>query len=325
MQRAGTTTLTDKTVENLMRGEFMRPTSESRMSGIIKEFIERTGNDALKMEVCACCAREQEAYKFSKIHIDHIPNSTLLKPIFPHPMHDLFDGVLLEPRGLDQDTQKANLCENCYLDLEQNQLPALALANNMWIGQVPDCLASLTLVERLLIAKHFPTAYIVKLFPKQAGASHWDGSQLYSGLKGTVCTYPLDPKLVQSMVEGNLLPAPPTILSATVAVTFITPTGKTEFTFPKALYARRHKVREALRWLKENNPLYKDIIISEERLRLIPEDDVPVEIRATTKHSTDIDSVIREHEGYVPSDATEEMNGQTNPFSRLPILNDVTL
>ena len=37
-------------------------------------------------------------------------------------------------------------------------------------------------------------------------------------------------------------------------------------------------------------PLYKDIIISEERLQMIPEDGVPIEIQATTKHSTDIDS-----------------------------------
>jgi hypothetical protein len=311
LRQTGITKTTDERVENLMQSDFMQPTSESKMNSIISEFIERTGNDALKTEVCACCAREQEAYKTSKIRIDHIPNATLLKPPIPHPMHDLFNGILLEPHGINQDTQKANLCEDCYLDLDRNRVPALALANNMWIGQVPDCLASLTLVERLLIAKHFPTAYIVKLYPKQAGSSHWDSSQLYSGFKGTVSTYPLDPSLVQSMVDGNLLPAPPTILSATVAVTFITPTGKHEFALPKALYARRHKIREALQWLKENNPLYKDIIISEDRLQLIPEDDVPVEIRATTKHSTDIDTVIREHEGYVPLDATEETNGQT--------------
>jgi hypothetical protein len=182
----------------------------------------------------------------------------------------------------------------------------------MWIGEQPECLRSLTLVERLLIAKHLPTAYVVKLYPKQAGAAHWDSSQLYSGFKGCVSTYALDPKQVQSMVDGRLFPSPPFVLSATVAVTFITPAGKRAFSFPKALYARRRKIREALQWLNTNNPLYKDIIISEERLELIPEDGVPDEIWSTTRHSTDISSVIREHEEYVPSDATEDTNGQSN-------------
>jgi hypothetical protein len=282
------------------------------MNGIVKEFIDRTGNEALKTHVCACCALETESFKTSKVNIQHIPNSKLLVPTVPHSKHDLFNNLLLEPQGVDQVTNVVNLCDDCFLDLERNRLPAFSLANNMWIGEQPECLRSLTLVERLLIAKHLPTAYVVKLYPKQAGAAHWDSSQLYSGFKGCVSTYALDPKQVQSMVDGNLLPSPPIILSATVAVTFVTPTGKHEFCFPKALYARRSKIREALEWLKANNALYKDIVISEERLEQIPEDDVPDEIWSTARHSSDIESVIREHEGYVPSDAMEESDGWFN-------------
>lgn len=290
----------------------MQPVCPTTMKGIVKEFIDRTGNDALKMCVCACCALETEASKISKIHIDHIPNRNKLAPMEPHPQHVLFDNLLLDSHGVDQATKTVNLCDNCYLDLERDKLPSFALANNMWIGEQPECLRSLTLVERLLIAKHLPTAYVVKLYPKQAGAAHWDSTQLYSGFKGCVSTYALDPKQVQSMVDGNLFPSPPIVLSATVAVTFITPAGKREFSFPKVLYARRRKIREALQWLKANNPLYRDIIISEERLELIPEDGVPDEIWSTTRHSTDISSVIREHEQYVPSDAADDTNGQSN-------------
>ena len=221
-----------------MHSEFMQSPLPSSMNNVIKEFIVRTGNEALKTYICACCALEMESSKITKIHIDHIPNSTLLIPSVHHAQHDLFDKLLLERKGIDQVTKVANLCYDCHLELERNRLPAFALANNMWISAIPDCLESLTLVKRLLIAKYFPTAYIVKLFPKQAGGTHWDSSQLYSGFKGCVSTYALDPKLVQSMIDGQLFPAPPIILSATVAVTFITPSGKPEFTFPKALYAR---------------------------------------------------------------------------------------
>jgi hypothetical protein len=163
----------------------------------------------------------------------------------------------------------------------------------MWIGRVPECLQILTLAERLLIAKFFPTAYIVKLYPKLTGAAHWDHSQLYSGLKGSVSTYALDPNLVNSMIDGKILPAPPIILSATIAVTFITPSGKPEFLLPKMLHVRRNIVREALLWLKAHNPLYNDIIISEERLQGLLENGIPNEIICTAKCSTDMESVVR--------------------------------
>jgi len=174
---------------------------------------------------------------------------------------------------------------------------------------VPECLEVLTLVEHILIAKYLPTAYIIKLYPKQAGSAHWDKSQLYSGLKGCVSTYALDPNLVSSMLDGNLLPSPPTILASTVAVTFISPSGKQENSLPNVLRVRRNRVREALHWLKANNPLYRDIVISEERLGLLPEDDIPQEIQTMTKISTDIDAVIKEHEGYVPSQENETGSG----------------
>ena len=192
----------------------------SSMEDIVKEFARRTGNDALSTKVCACCALEVEACKTWNITLDDIPNHTLLIPTTPHPKHKIFHGMLLKPCGIDGEVSRANLCHKCYKSLERNQLPSLSLTNNLWIGPVPDCLKSLTLAERLLIAKYLPTAYVVKLYPKQAGAAHWDPSQLYSGLKGSVSTYTLDPNLIASMVDSKVLPSPPTILSAAVAVTF---------------------------------------------------------------------------------------------------------
>ena len=224
-------------VEKLMQSEFMKAPESSTMNNVIQEFINRTGNEAMKTSICACCTLETDGSKISRILIEHIPNSTLLIPSNPHPHHCLFNNLLLERRGIDEVTNTANLCDDCYIELERDRLPAFALANNMWIGEVPDCLETLTLVERLLIVKYFPTAYVVKLFPKQGG-THWDRTHLYSSFKGCVSTYLLDPKQVQSLVDGKLLPVSPVVLSATVAVTFITPSGKHEFAYPKTLYAR---------------------------------------------------------------------------------------
>jgi hypothetical protein len=42
---------------------------------------------------------------------------------------------------------------------------------------------------------------------------------------------------------------------------------------------------------------------------VLPEDGIPVEILSVARHSNDIDSVIHEHEGYVPSEDMEDMEG----------------
>jgi hypothetical protein len=58
---------------------------------------------------------------------------------------------------------------------------------------------------------------------------------------------------------------------------------------------------DALRWLKANNPkYYGEINISEEQANLLPEDDVPEELLAIIRQSTDRGLVDQEADGYVP-------------------------
>jgi len=178
---------------------------------------------------------------------------------------------------------------------------------------VPVELSVLTLAEHLLISMYFLMAYVFKLYPKQVGSASWNPDQLYDGMKGNVSTYPLDPQLVAGMLDGKLFPAPPEILCCTIAVTFITPSGQRMKTLPSELCVRRAKVYEALCWLKKNNPVYADIIISNERLHHLLEDDIPMQIVYNVRESNDIDAVIREHEGYVPVDvADDEVQGTGN-------------
>src|SRR5882762_4091806 len=87
---------------------------------------------------------------------------------------------------------QGDACHDCLRALRNNQTPALSLANGMWIGDVPPELAILTLPEKVLVAKYFPAAYIVKLFPEQKGASHWSSSGKNSGIQGNVAMYRLN-------------------------------------------------------------------------------------------------------------------------------------
>jgi len=299
----------EQTAHGPLTSSFMVAPSEETLKRVVKEFIDATGNDALKMVACASCAREFYASKTTCFKIEDIPNRDRLKPTNPHPKHDIFDGILLYPKGIDPRGQ-ANICNECNAALNKNKLPRYSLANGMWVGSVPSQLKNLTLPERMMIGKHFPSAYIIKLYPKKRGATAWDKDQMHRALKGNVSTYKMDPTQMASMIDGQDMPHHATILSATIGVTFIGPKGGTEGTMPSMFRVRRWKVREALVWLKENNPLYADINISEERLMELPEDGIPEELSMTAKFSDDVSAVDRERESYVPDQDDDDFNGE---------------
>ncbi|KAI6120913.1 hypothetical protein EDD16DRAFT_1518596 [Pisolithus croceorrhizus] len=69
---------------------------------------------------------------------------------------------------------------------------------------------------------------------------------------------------------------------------------------------RREAVRDALVWLRSNNPKYYGCIqISEEHLAYLPMDDVPIEIVSVIRQSDDTGIIDQEAEGYVPQDDDE--------------------
>src|SRR5882762_8731438 len=167
----------------------------------------------------------------------------------------------------------------------------------MWIGEVPFELAVLSLPEQMLIARHFPAALIVKMYPRQKGAK-----SINSGLQGNVSTYRLDTCEITNMVADNVFPRPTRILASTIGVTFVGPKNLPEKSLPGFLHVRKHRVRDALIWLRKKNPLYANITIAEERLQELMEDGIPDEILAAMRYSDDVDELEQECAGYVPED-----------------------
>lgn len=172
----------------------------------------------------------------------------------------------------------------------------------MWIGDVPLVLRVLTLPERILVARFFPAAYIVKLYPKKKGARAWPTSGLHSGLRGNVSTYRLNTDDIVRMTDSQVMPPSSSILAATIGVTFVGPRNLPQKTMPGFLRVNRQRVHDALSWLKKNNPIYRDVIISTARLNELPINDVPQEIVALAKHSDDVAQLAEEQDGYVPDD-----------------------
>jgi hypothetical protein len=278
---------------------FFKAQSSTIVQRCIGNFIKRTSNKVLAQATCVSCARQLSTCNIHSMVITEIPNVCLLSPSESHPKHQLIDGLLPHHPAITAKSSgnEATVCDECIRNLKKGRIPCLALANNMWIGEVPFELTVLTLPEWVLIARNFPSANIMKLFPLTKGMD-----STYCGLRGNVSSYHLDMYEIADMVQGNIMPNPSQILPSTIGVTIIGPKNVRERTMPGFLWVRRHRVRAALVWLQDNNPLYADIIISKDRLRDIAVNGVPEEILQSTRYSDNIEELECERGGYVPED-----------------------
>ncbi|KAH9041352.1 hypothetical protein EDB85DRAFT_1922716 [Lactarius pseudohatsudake] len=189
-------------------GSFLRPVSENVRRERISKFIDATGNAATKTSICAVCAGRFFDSDISALKLCELQTDNILLPSKSHPSHVLTHGMLLHqnPDCFHNDANgihSANVCFSCASHVHRNKTPPLSLANGMWVGAVPGELDILPLPERILVGRHFPAAYIVKLYPKKRGANSWCSKNLQSGLRGNVSTYRLNTEDIASMTDAQ--------------------------------------------------------------------------------------------------------------------------
>lgn len=288
------------------------PTADE-VKACYRRFHEATSNAAVEMVVCGVCSREVGIQNdgIRIVRLQDLPNPHRLVPHQSHPAHCLFNGKILEPAGIHgtmHDVQKINVCRQCWTSLENTKSdlpPALSLANNMWIGPVPDVLSSLTFPEQLLISHLYPRVYVFKLYPKKGFGG--DPFKLQKGMRGTVSTFELDMQGITSMLEGNLMPRPAELLASVISVTYIGLGHLPKHWLRHLFRVRRWHVFSALQWLKDNNPkYYGNIAIDHGRLASLPEDDIPVELLSIVRQSTDVQVIDQENAGYAPAHGEDE-------------------
>lgn len=287
----------------------------------MREFLEATGDDAVKRDVCVVCARELWHSEGQEMPIDELPSNLLLprSDIQPY-KQDIIDGKLLlsshvrrrsqERKGEESKCERFGwVCNMCRASMERGKRPPLSLSNELWIGDPPEELRDLTFTEEILIARAHPRCYVFKMFPRmnRYGVAR---ESLQRGMRGNVTSYHANVDSIADMVEGNIMPRPMSVLPHLIAVCFIG-IGKLPKDWIKKTFAvRRDKLRRALLWLKENNRFYEDVQISEQRLQTIPEDGVPKEIEKTIREINNLDDVEKERAGYVPEDDFESTERQ---------------
>ncbi len=299
--------------------KFLDLPSADEVKECYRRFHQATSNEAVATSVCGVCGREscnlEGGDSNISVDISELPNSHRLQPHEPHPAHFLIDGKLFDPKGViltEGAAPQVRICKECIGDLKKaiDRPPRFALANNLWIGEIPIELKRLTFPEQLLIAHLYPRVYVFKLFPKRQGAVA-DESQLQRAMRGNVTTYAFDQESIANMLSGKLLPRPVEVLASVISVTYIGRGALPKNWLKSTFRVRRQFVREALNWLRINNPkYYGGIEISDSRIEVLPEDDVPDEIMSIVRQSTDIGVLSQENDNYVPQDGEFSTNMQ---------------
>ena len=142
---------------------------------------------------------------------------------------------------------KAGVCNRCTID--KNSVKMFSNENRMDPGVVPPELDGLTVVEQQLICKIAPAIQLHML--KHGGVA----------AKGHCVTF------AQAINQpAQIFPR----LPQEIDIIKMRRRGRNDTS--KDFKVRRYKVQNALLWLQENNPVFKDIIISDERLSQLPRD-----------------------------------------------------
>ena len=175
------------------------------------------------------------------------------------------------------------ICKNCTKCLKKGEIPKNALANGIWLGEIPEELKGLKFAEKMLIARiqHSTCLTIVR-------------NGAYKMTSNAITFQNPTPKIY------NRLPPPREDLDQVLACIFTGPAAPTEEDFERCpLLVRRKKVTAALEWLKLNHRDYYDLEIAYDILKTYPENNIPVVVdyrRAKTNRLPEATSVHDDHE-----------------------------
>ena len=237
------------------------PPSTELCQNIISDFCADTSPEVFEEVGCAVCGKltpicEMEELSavenISSLKVDGVTRKARLQS--SDPFREL-RGPILAP-GCNK------VCPICIDSLENKKMPTLALANGLWVGQIPDELNDLTYAEQLLIARVRHNRCIVQvssgMFKMRANAISFSNPM---------------PKIY------NVLPPPIEEMDEVLAFIYTGPCKPTKEDFKRTpLLVRCLKVSKALHWLKLNHIDYYDCEISDKNLASYPEEGPPVDV-----------------------------------------------
>ena len=166
-------------------------------------------------------------------------------------------GVFSDINGLH-----IHLCISCYNSLKYKKLSLLALANSLWLEDIPSKLKELNIVKKLLVAYYYYNICVIKV------------SQGLRKLAENVILF------FQPVTKFNIiLLALKKEIDNCLLVLFTGPLPPTNANLKcTPLLVQRYIVQMALTQLRDNYSDYKDLIILEENLQTYNNNEVSVAV-----------------------------------------------
>lgn len=188
----------------------------------------------------------------------------------------------------------------------RHQLPALALANHLVLGNVPPKLQGLNSIEESMIARCRAKSWIIQLNTEEKEKRNEDREAVsmqttQRGLKGHVIIHLQDPTPLLDL----LLPPVEEICTPICFILIGSKQPTKEWLREQAtpLVVCREKVQTALCWLIANNPHYRNVRLDSAALDAYPENDiVPIHIEMMNPVREVEDSLTGSYDPTVSSD-----------------------
>ncbi|KAJ6476087.1 hypothetical protein C8R45DRAFT_834277 [Mycena sanguinolenta] len=147
------------------------------------------------------------------------------------------------------------MCVKCEGSLRRHTIPAHALVNHLWIGEVPWQLRNLKIAEQMLIAKVRHNRCVMRVASGR-------GKMMANAIM-------FQSPIIQVYKKLPLLKAE---IAQVLAFIFMGSAKPREEDFAcTPMLVRRAHVKAALDWSKLNHPDYSDLDISEDNLNALPE------------------------------------------------------
>lgn len=173
---------------------------------------------------------------------------------------------------------------------------------------MPKELQGLTIPEQRLIAIYRHNSCVVKLYsPFHSAAT------AQSALRGNCISFPQDVVNV-----AKTLPLELDDLCDSLKILFVGQHVPKRNQLRNVLTVRKKKIFEALCWLKQNNPLYRNVRIDQSVINKLPDDDVPECLWLTMQVTTNVEASESERASYVPDpmiEASESNSDEAVPLT----------
>lgn len=243
------------------------PTTAKEHARIASSWCKELRSEKIEEHACAACARLTKRESLSTVKKNSIDLSVLQRAGERVAVHEAVSGPPVELSGpillhSALHETEIELCSSCLSAIKKGVIPRLALANGIYVGEVPDVLKDLRFVEKLVIARRRHNAFMVEVRRGQRK------------MRANAVTFT---QPVEKVYDE--LPPPREDLDATLAILFTGSCAPTEDDLDRTPFLVRHNaVRAALHWLRVNHSDYANVVISENNLSTYPSQQLPVNV-----------------------------------------------